>query len=249
MTKKFFVYIHRRADTGHIFYIGKGTWTPVKKYIRAATTSKRNVHWKRIVAKAGGFTHEVVAEFDDETMALAEEVRRIGELGRSNLGGLLCNITAGGEGQSGVVMSLDQRKKISIANRGRPKPDHVRRAVSAAQRGVPNPKWQNEAHAIRMSGEGNPNFGKKNSAETIAKRVASRGNKCSGENHPFFGKKRPAHVVKVLIEKQSKKVVDRETGVEYPSIKSAAMAIGKSLTTVSRWLSGKRNNPTKLEFA
>lgn len=246
---RFFVYEHRRADTGEIFYIGKGKWTPLKRYTRAATTSKRNIHWKRIVAKAGGFTHHVVMEFLSERDALAEEVRRIELHGRSNSGGTLSNITAGGEGQSGVVMADDTKKKIAAANRGRPKPLHVRLAVSAAQRGVPNPPEQVAAHAKRMSGSGNPNFGKKNSLETIARRVATRGNKCSGESHPFFGKSRPDSVKKALSEANSRPVWNRFTGTVYHSIADAAYAAGKSVTVVSRWLNGARNNPTDLEFA
>lgn len=246
--RTYFVYQHRRPDTGAVFYIGKGCRTPLKKYIRAKTTSRRNIHWQRVVEKAGGFIVEVLIDFYDEADALAYEQNLIAEHGRANLGGILCNITAGGEGQSGVVMSPEWRAKIAAANKGRPKPDHVKRAVSAAQKGVPNPPEQIRAHAIRMTGAGNPNFGIKNSPETIAKRVATRGNKCSGADHPFFGKKRPQHVIDVLREKQSRPVIDRATGVRYASIKEAAASVGKSLTTVSRWLSGARPNPTTLEL-
>lgn len=245
----YFVYQHRRVDTGEIFYIGKGTRTRLKKYIRAATTSKRNTHWKRIVAKAGGFVHEVLIDFFEEADALEFEQTLIAEHGRSNLGGALCNITAGGEGQSGVVMSQETRAKMSAAASREPKPDHVRRAVSLAQRGVRNPPAQNVAHALRMTGAGNPNYGTKNSVETIAKRVATRGNKCSGTSHPFFGKKRPQHVIDVLRAKQSKPIVDRASGATYPSVKAAAAVLGKAESTVSRWLRGHRPNPTTLEFA
>lgn len=247
--RTYFVYQHRRPDTGEIFYIGKGCRTPLKKYIRANTTSRRNIHWKRVVEKVGGFIVEVLVDFFEEGDALAFEQEMIAAYGRSNFGGILCNITAGGEGQSGVVMPTEVRAKIAAANRGRPKPVHVRAAVSAAQRGVPNPASQNAAHSIRMTGAGNPNFGAKNSAATIAKRVATRGNKCSGAAHPFFGVKRPQHVVDVLREKQSKPVIDRVTGVKYSSVKEAAAIIGKSTATVSRWLTGVRTNPTNLEFA
>lgn len=246
---RFFVYEHRRADTGEVFYVGKGKWTPLKRYIRASTTSKRNIHWKRIVAKAGGFTHHVIVEFLAEPDALADEVQRIASYGRRNIGGVLCNITAGGEGQSGIVMSEGTKQKIAAAHIGRPKPEHVKAAVSAAQRGVPNPPEQTRAHAVRMTGAGNPNFGKKNSAETIAKRVATRGNKCSGAEHPFFGKKRPESVLQKLRDANNRRVVDRATGTVYQSVGDAAKAVGKARSTVSRWLSGGRPNPTTMELA
>lgn len=247
--RTYFVYQHRRPDTGAIFYIGKGCRTALKKYIRANTTSRRNIHWQRVVEKAGGFIVEVLIDFYDEADALSYEQALIAEYGRSNLGGILCNITAGGEGQCGVVMTPEWRAKIGAANRGRPKPEHVKAAVSAAQRGIPNPPEQVRAHALRMTGAGNPNFGIKNSAETIAKRVVTRGDKCSGESHPFFGKKRPQHVIDVLRAKQSKPVIDSATGAIYATLADAAMACGKSSTTVSRWLTGRRHNPTTLRFA
>lgn len=172
--RTYFVYRHRRPDTGAVFYIGKGCRTALKKYIRANTTSRRNIHWCRVVEKAGGFIAEVLIDFYAEADALAYEQALIAEYGRSNYGGALCNITAGGEGQCGLVMPPEWRAKIAAAHRGRPKPEHVKRAVSAAQRGVPNPPEQVRQHALRMTGAGNPNFGKKNSPETIAKRVATR---------------------------------------------------------------------------
>lgn len=247
--RTYFVYQHRRPDTGAVFYVGKGCRTALKKYIRANTTSRRNIHWWRIVEKAGGFIVEVLIDFYEEADALSYEQVLIAEYGRSNLGGILCNITAGGEGQCGVAQTPEWRAKIAAANRGKPKPEHVKRAVSDAQRGVPNPPEQVRLHALHMMGAGNPNFGKKNSAETIARRVATRGKKCSGADHPFFGKKRPQHVIDILRAKQSRPVIDRATGVTYPSVKDAAAAIGKSGTTVSRWLLGHRPNPTSLEFA
>lgn len=250
MTERtYFVYQHRRADTDEVFYIGKGSRTPLKKYVRAATTSKRNTHWRRIVAKAGGFVAEVLVDFFAEADALMFEQELIALHGRANLGGLLCNMTAGGEGQCGVVMTPEWRAKIAAAHRGRPKPEHVKRAVSAAQRGVPNPPEQGAAHSLRMRGAGHPQFGKKQSAETIAKRVATRGSKCSGADHPFFGKKRPAHVIQAMREAQSRPVMDAATGERFPSTKDAAAARGLNDSTLSRWLRGVRPNPTTLEFA
>lgn len=172
--RTFFVYQHRRPDTGEVFYIGKGTRTPLKKYVRANTTCRRNIHWCRVVEKAGGFTSEVLVDFFVESDALAFEQELIAAHGFARSGGLLCNITIGGEGSAGWRASPETRNRMSRAALGKPKPAHVRLAVSTAQRGVPNPPEQNRQHALRMSGSGNPNFGKQNSPETIAKRVATR---------------------------------------------------------------------------
>lgn len=245
----YYVYLHLRKDTGEVFYVGKGTRTPMKQYIRANTISRRNIYWNRIAAKCGGFVVHLVADFYAEEDAFAMEKALIAEYGRQRDGGCLSNLTEGGEGHAGLSPTEQTRKKMSERHRGKPKPEHVRIAVSNAQRGVPNPPEQNRAHALRMTGAGNPNFGTKNSPETIAKRVATRGKKCSGSDHPFFGTKRPQHVIDILREKQSKKVIDRATGHIYSSTKEAAAAVGKSSASLSRWLRGVRPNPTTLEFA
>lgn len=43
----FYVYLHRRATDGRVFYVGKGVST------RAWRKDKRNQHWKNIVKKHG----------------------------------------------------------------------------------------------------------------------------------------------------------------------------------------------------
>ncbi|MEX2517534.1 MAG: NUMOD3 domain-containing DNA-binding protein [Gammaproteobacteria bacterium] len=247
--RTFFVYTHSRPDTNEVFYVGKGTRTRLKQYIRATTTVRRNIYWRRIVKKAGWFNVKIFADFFDECDAFAYERELIALYGRRVDGGTLCNLTSGGEGHAGLSPSAETRLKMSKSNRGIPKSEYVKQAVSLAQRGVPNPPEQNLAHSIRMSGPSNPNFGKKNSPETIAKRVATRGNKCSGESHPFYGKKRPQHVIDVLREKQSRAVIDNATGTIYPTVQDAATAFGKASSTISRWLHGHRRNPTSLEFA
>ena len=247
--RTFFVYIHRRPDTGEVFYVGKGTRTKLKQYIRANTTSRRNIYWRRVVAKAGGFSVEVLADFFDEVDAFAYECELISAHGRVGVGGALCNLTDGGEGHSGLSPSEETRRKMSNAHRGRPKPDHVKRAVSLAQRGVPNPPEQGRAHSERMSGKNHPKWGKKDSPETIAKRVATRGRQCAGADCHFYGKPQPDHIKAKLREANSKKVIDRATGTLYARIADAAAAVGKSTATVSRWLTGARRNPTSLEFA
>ncbi|MCR4340838.1 MAG: hypothetical protein NUW01_13240, partial [Gemmatimonadaceae bacterium] len=60
--RSYFVYLHRRDDTGEVFYVGKGTRTQKHQYDRSLDRSSRNPHWKRIVAKHG-HTAEVVADF------------------------------------------------------------------------------------------------------------------------------------------------------------------------------------------
>jgi len=50
-----YIYLHRRNDTGEVFYVGKGTGK------RATETHSRNSHWHNVVNKAG-FTAEIIAK-------------------------------------------------------------------------------------------------------------------------------------------------------------------------------------------
>lgn len=250
--RSYFVYVHRRLDTGEVFYVGKGTRTNLKQYIRANTTVRRNIFWRRIVAKAGGFKSEVLADFFDERDAFSCECELIALYGKQANGGVLCNLTDGGEGHAGLSPSLETRRKMSDKARGIPKPEHVKRAVSLAQRGVPNPPEQSSAHSIRMRGENHPKWGKKDSPETCAKRAASMKGKLAGDKHPFYGKKRPLEVVAKFSGANgpsARKVIDTLTGHIYGCVKDAAAAVGRSDTVVCRWLNGKRRNLSTLRYA
>lgn len=87
--KKYYVYEHREADTGRVFYVGKGFGN------RKGRMCDRNEYWRR-VAKKHGFTSHIIRENMTERDALAFEVDIISAYGRENL----CNLTDGGEGVS-----------------------------------------------------------------------------------------------------------------------------------------------------
>lgn len=251
MTEHFYVYEHRRADTGEVFYVGKGTYTTIKKYIRARTHARRNQWWRRIVAKHGLIV-DIYANTTSEALAFEIEKALIAQHGRLLDGGPLCNLTGGGEGHCGLSPSQETREKMAVHMLGTTRTKAQRLAVSLAQRGVPNPPDQNRAHSIRMSGPGNPKYGKKDSPETIAKRSASMKGKLAGPKHPFFGKPRPASVIAKMSGGNSwmaRRVIDRSSGRIYWCAKDAAKACGVASSTMSRWLRGTRRNPTMLEFA
>lgn len=98
--KPFYVYVHRRATDGRVFYVGKG------KGNRYKSNNLRNNYWHNIVNKHG-FTHHIVMRFECEECAFSFERALIKHYGRSNL----CNMTDGGEGASGVKQS-DYTKEL-----------------------------------------------------------------------------------------------------------------------------------------
>lgn len=99
----FYVYTHHRADTGEIFYVGKG------KTNRAWDATGRSKHWLSIVKKHG-LTVKIAQHGMLELDALAAEVKEIQKHGRMDKGqGPLINKTDGGEGVSGRIMPNYER--------------------------------------------------------------------------------------------------------------------------------------------
>jgi hypothetical protein len=107
----FFVYLHKKGDTGEPFYVGKGTGKRIYFH------SGRNQWWHNIVAKHG-IAYEFLGYFELEVDAFAYEKDRIAFY-RSE-GYTLCNLTDGGEGASGRVLSEESRAKMIASAKAKP---------------------------------------------------------------------------------------------------------------------------------
>jgi len=107
-TSSFYVYVHRRATDGSIFYVGKGIDN------RSNESKSRNQHWKNIVKKHG-YTIDFAQKDIQEWYAFELEKDLISYYGRENL----CNKTDGGEGSSGLKHSKSSIQKMSISSTGK----------------------------------------------------------------------------------------------------------------------------------
>lgn len=143
-TDHFYVYVHKKASDGEIFYVGKGHGN------RATDVKSRNKLWKSIVEKHG-FTVDIVASDLPESDAFAlesEMVRRYGR--RNNSTGVLANMTDGGDGSSGwtpneqeterkkesskrVMSSVENREKFGNASRMRWVDESYRKKMEAVR--------------------------------------------------------------------------------------------------------------------
>ena len=111
--KKVYVYIHRRNDTGEIFYVGIGIDNrPYKK-------SGRTNWWKNIVNEHG-YSVEILYERNTWDEAAVIEMMLIEKYGRIRIepNGILVNRTKGGGGTLGRPCSQETKKKIGMANLG-----------------------------------------------------------------------------------------------------------------------------------
>ena len=130
-----YVYLHRRATDGSIFYVGKG------KGRRAWSHQGRNPWWNRIVAKHG-FYSEIIASSLPEKCALTLERINIRILGRDGL----ANLVDGGGGIPGWHHSDETKARISAFNKGK---TPSARAL-AALRSVDGKKRSTE-HRMKLS--------------------------------------------------------------------------------------------------
>jgi hypothetical protein len=221
------VYVHRKADTNEIFYVGKGTILTRDRYARAYETRRRSDFWKATVAKHG-FTPEIVLEFDDEDLAHRFEIDLIAHYVRRCDGGVLCNLTLGGEGQSGHAVSEATKEKLRIANGG----------VNAFNLGRKFPKEFGEKKTrTLLSGPHSP-VGRKLPPEW--RRNISRSK--SGENNPQFGKNGIDHHRGHLVLLHGYNMV-------FGSIREAALFSGVSFATLQEHLTGKSKvNKTNMEI-
>lgn len=128
--KRFYAYVHTKPD-GTPFYIGKGNGRRVRNF------SKRNQHHKNIVAKYGRENiHIGYMECSSESAAFDLEIGLIKCVKR--MGIKLTNLTEGGHGVSGLVVTPEQRAKISAALTGRTGFQHTKSSkakISAANKG------------------------------------------------------------------------------------------------------------------
>ena len=108
------VYRHRRLDTFKVFYIGIG-----KTEKRAYSKKNRNKWWKNIILKTE-YSVEIIIEDISWKEAQEVEVLLISEYGRRDLGlGNLVNLTNGGEGTQGIIVSDTTKQNMSISATGR----------------------------------------------------------------------------------------------------------------------------------
>lgn len=167
-----YVYQHTRNDTGEIFYIGIAT-----DKNRAASKSKRNPHWWNIVKKHGysvSITHDNIVWEE----ACSIEKYLICFYGRrNNRTGILVNMTDGGEGANGVVMSDEFKSQMSIRKKG-----------NKNFLGKKHTEETKRNHSINQIGLKNHRFGTKMSDEQRAKISAKlMGHKHSDETKRKIG--------------------------------------------------------------
>lgn len=129
MSDYYYVYLHKRAHDGVVFYVGKG------KKSRAKSKQGRSKHWHNTVNKYG-YVIEFVCVGLQEWYASELETEQIALYGRQDLHqGTLVNFTDGGEGTSGRKFSEDALLRIGAASKNRVLSDDARKKMSVSHKG------------------------------------------------------------------------------------------------------------------
>lgn len=138
-----FIYRHIRPDKNEPFYIGIGTtykgWDKTnssKVVFKRAYEFGRNDIWKRIVSKNNGLYRVDIIECSNDYSYIHEkEVELIKLYGRKKDGGILANISLGGEGRLGYSHSDSSKKRMSLSHTGKNMSKEARNKISAANKG------------------------------------------------------------------------------------------------------------------
>jgi len=233
-----YLYRHIRLDMNTPFYVGIGS---DNKYTRANESKNRTKWWKSICSKS---EIDIQIMLDDLTWeeACEKEKEFIALYGRKDLGkGNLVNMTDGGEGCPGRIMTAKCIAKITNANRGKKlskerveqmskmrlgiKLSETQKAnISKALKGKKKTKEHIENSARARKGivcwnaieqAKKANTGKKHSQETIAKRISSR----TKANHTLESIQKMREVAVEL--GRTKSIICINNGIIYDSISKA----------------------------
>lgn len=223
------VYIHRRGDTGDVFYIGYGN--PDRPY----DTSQRN-RWWHIVKTFCGFNVEIILTGLSPNEAKSWEIYLIGLYGRRSEGnGNLVNMTDGGDGAVNTICSDELRESYRRRMLGRVMSEESKKKLSESRIG-------------KYAGENSYNYGKKRSEDTKKKISDKHKGRIVSKEHRL--KISNTLKGKYTGDKSFKgtRVIDISTGYVYRSIKMAADSIGINPSTLRAKLSGQNPNNTNLKF-
>lgn len=221
MEQNFYVYEHRRKDTGKVFYVGKGCGS------RAKNLNNRGRYWNNVANAAGGVLIAYRVSGVDEELSLLAEMELIDAYRRRGV--RITNITDGGEGAPGWVPSEEAKRKIGEANKHTPKARGEQHGMYGKKHSPESLAKMRAAQAARDWGEKHPFYGKRHTAESKAKVSAARKGKCAGAENPFYGKTHTPEIRRLLSEVQRGRKASDETRAKQ---KASALASAPSKQAV-----------------
>lgn len=213
------VYRHIRLDKNQPFYIGIG-----KNLKRAYKQYGRNKYWKSIVDNT---PYDVEIIFDDLTWKQAQEKEKefIALYGRIQKGGILSNMTDGGEGEVGKIFTNKSKLKMSNAKKNNiASIENIKRLAEKRKGTKQNEEWIEKGKISRIGSKRSEETKKKMSDASLKRdkevwdRIAKkhRGMKRSEDaKQKMSDAKRKTYLYGMLLSNYPfKKVIVRECGTK-----------------------------------
>ncbi len=210
--KQHYVYIYRLLD-GTPVYVGKGSGSRFREHFKGGYKNRLFYKNRQLVKERGYCLYPEIIPCSSADSAFSLEMNLIEKYGRVDLKtGTLYNLTAGGEGARGVVISEETRFKRSESRKGS--------GTWCYGKTIPQETRDKISNSIK--GEKHPNFGKKFSRETIEKiragnlgkkhseesKLKMRANQKKGSESNKFGKPRTEEVKNKIRESRRARQVD-----------------------------------------
>ena len=126
--RKILIYRHRTLDTHEVFYIGIGS-------IKRSKSKHRSSFWKNVANKHGYYIEIIKDNLNLEEACELEQLL-IQEYGRRDLQtGTLVNLTNGGEGAPGTIISEETKLKLRNKNKGKKLTEEHKKKIGLANKG------------------------------------------------------------------------------------------------------------------
>jgi hypothetical protein len=232
MKQDFYVYEHRRKDTGAVFYVGKGCGQ------RSKNLHNRGLYWCNVAKAAGGINITYPVINVDEEMALLAEMELIDAYRKRGI--RIVNISDGGEGTTGWAPTEETKRKIGEANKHTPKASGERHGMYGKKHSEESLVKMRESQKGLRAGERHPMFGKNHTEEARAKVAESKKGKCVGSENPFYGKTHTAESLKKMADAHLGKKASDNTRAKQKASALASAPNKKSTRSVVCLTNGQK---------
>lgn len=216
MNKEYYIYIYFDPSRDmEPFYVGKGKGKRAQYHLSRTDRSpfvNRLKHMKNLGVKP------IIEKFEnlEDREALDLEIDLITAIGRKDLGlGPLLNLTDGGDGAAGMILSHETREKISERLKGnkfwvgKTHSEDTKIKMSISRKGKQNSLGRVLSDETkRKIGDGNKG---KELSDEVKEKISA---KMSGELNPMFGKTHSIEFKEKMSAKAKNRVISPETGAK-----------------------------------
>ena len=242
--KQHYTYLHFRADTAAVFYVGKGSGR------RAWSRKGRSNYWNNIVKKHGR-TVSICAVWDSEERAFEHEVEIISSLRLA--GAKLVNLTTGGEGVRGYKKTPSQLLARSLLMRQFFQTERGRKVAESSSRRVRAHMEKNPGRLEAMRAAVVSHFSNPENRSVVSRRMLDYYADAINRERLAIRMRAmasdPARQAAHSRSKGGRPLRHVESGLVYQTQGQAARALGLRQSSISQVLSGRNSTASSHTFS